>query len=375
MAGIYIHIPYCRKACHYCDFHFSTNLSNKSELLVALKKEITLRKGYLKEAVETIYFGGGTPSVLVKNELSDILQEVFSSYDIITAPEITLEANPDDLTDEYLADLRAIGITRLSIGVQSFVEKDLRFMNRSHDSEQAITCISKARSFGFDNFSVDLMFGLPGTDAKWLQHNLEIIFSLNVPHISVYGLTIEERTALASQVKKGEVSPLDDQSFNEQFRLLMDAMEAKGYIQYEISNFAKQGHFSRHNSSYWHSRPYLGFGPGAHSFNGVDQRHWNIRSNAAYIKGIAEGISFAESEELGVNERVNEILMTGLRTIWGADLRKIEEIAGKEISSHILIEAGKYLQDGKLVLKENKLFLTKEGKLISDQVSSDLFLV
>lgn len=373
MAGIYIHIPFCKQACHYCDFHFSTSLQNKDSFLSALKKEIQLRKNYLKdEVVSTIYFGGGTPSLLSKNELLDLFKILRENFKIDDDAEVTLEANPDDLTDEKLSELIQTPVNRLSIGIQSFYEEDLKLMNRAHNSEEALKAVKLAKEKGFNNITIDLIYGTPTlTHHRW-RNNLQIAFALEVDHISAYCLTVEPKTALAKLVKSGAVPNVDEQQSAEQFEIMLEAMHGNDFVQYEISNFCRHGAYSKHNSSYWKKENYLGLGPSAHSFNGIS-RQWNVSNNALYIRGLDKGELNFEIEELTPGQRYNEYVLTGLRTIWGLDLSKVESEIGIEFKEQCLKEVEAYIRSGYVLNEENKLYLTDKGKLIADKIASDLF--
>ena len=324
MAGIYIHIPFCRQACHYCNFHFSTSLKYKAELVSALNQELTLRRDYLKGAtIETIYIGGGTPSLLEESELESILETLNRLYKIAADAEITLEANPDDLTANKLKQLKSSGINRLSIGIQSFHEVDLTWMNRSHTAAQATLSIQQARAQGFDNLSIDLIFGCPTTTEKSWEENLERVSALDIPHISCYGLTIEEKTALAHQVKNQTGTLPTEESNAQQFQATMHLLKDQGYEQYEISNYARSELYSRHNTNYWRRIPYLGIGPSAHSFDG-QSRQWNQANNSAYITSINLGQLSFDSEMLTSKDLYNEYILTQLRTKWGCDTESIK---------------------------------------------------
>ncbi|HSB93404.1 MAG TPA: radical SAM family heme chaperone HemW, partial [Flavitalea sp.] len=328
MAGIYIHIPFCKKACTYCNFHFSTLLKSRNEFIDALLKEIRIRREYLgNQEIETIYFGGGTPSILNIGELKQIFEAIRSGFSIGPQAEITLEANPDDITDVKIAEWKIAGINRLSIGVQSFFESDLRWMNRAHSSQQAIDSIRLARAGGIDNLTIDLIFGTPGlTDDQW-RENMETAVNEGVQHLSCYALTVEPHTALDHQIKKQLVPEIDSEQQARQFLIMADFLESKQFEQYEISNFALPGFRSRHNSSYWKGIHYLGLGPSAHSFNGK-QRSWNIANNALYIQSLSTGLLNSETEELSESMKLNEYLMTALRTIEGISLADIESRFG-----------------------------------------------
>jgi len=373
MAGIYIHIPFCKQACHYCDFHFSTSLQNKSSFLNALKKEIALRKKYLEnETISTIYFGGGTPSLLSKIELMDIFDTLNQHFMIHPEAEITLEANPDDLTELKINELKDTPINRLSIGIQSFYDEDLKLMNRAHSSEEALKAVKVAVENGFENIAIDLMYGIPTlTHHNW-RNNLQIAFALNIKHISAYCLTVEPKTALAHQVKTGSVKNVDEQHSSEQFEIMLEAMHKNDFVQYEISNFCKEGAYSKHNSSYWLKEKYLGLGPSAHSFNG-SSRQWNVSNNALYIQSLDKGELNFEKEELTINQCYNEYILTSLRTIWGIDLDYLEQAFGSRYLSFFITDAEPYIQSGHVLNEEKKIYLSDKGKLIADKISSDLF--
>jgi oxygen-independent coproporphyrinogen-3 oxidase len=372
MAGIYIHIPFCKQACNYCDFHFSTSLKNKGAFLDALKKEIVLRKDYLAgEPVSTIYIGGGTPSLLELHELSMIFTSLYDHYNISSDAEITLEANPDDLTIVKIRELKSTPVNRFSIGIQSFYDEDLKLMNRAHNSAEALNAVRFAQQEGFHNISIDLIYGIPGlTEHKW-RNNLQIVFSLGVKHISAYCLTVEPKTALAHSVKSGLIKDVDEQQSVEHFGVMLEGMKNNGFIQYEISNFCKDGFYSKHNSNYWLKEKYLGLGPSAHSFDSVS-RQWNISNNALYIRGLEQDKPNYEREDLTTVQRYNEYILTSLRTIWGTDLGQVEKF-GAVFLRNCLKESAKYIASGDVLNEENKLFLTDKGKLIADRIASDLF--
>lgn len=375
MAGIYIHIPFCKQACHYCDFHFSTSLKNKDAFLDALKKEIVLQKNYLcGEEIATVYLGGGTPSLLSKDELTDLFKSLYSNFNIAKDAEITLEANPDDLTEEKIKDLKASPVNRLSIGIQSFYDEDLNLMNRAHNSEEAMNAVKSAQEHGFDNITIDLIYGIPTLTHHHWRNNLQIAFALNVKHISAYCLTVEPKTVLAHHVRTGKVKNVDEQHSSEQFEIMLEAMHANDFVQYEISNFCKDTCYSRHNSNYWLKKKYLGLGTSAHSYNGRS-RQWNISNNAIYIQSLEKGELNFEKEELNDEQRYNEYILTSLRTIWGTDLNHIENHFGHSYLSYCLKETEKYIQSEDVLNEENKLFLTDKGKLIADRIASDLFAV
>jgi len=374
MAGIYIHIPFCKQACHYCDFHFSTSLKKKDELVQSLVKELKLRKTELSnQTVETIYFGGGTPSVLTNDEILLLLNTVYQNYDVVSNPEITLEANPDDLTTIRIHELAETPINRLSIGIQSFFDDDLKLMNRAHDANEAKQCLKEATKY-FENITIDLIYGIPGlTNKRWLD-NIETVLSFHIPHISSYALTVEPKTALESFIKKGTIKNVDEDIAQEHFQVLTETLEAAGFVQYELSNFGKPGFFSKHNTSYWQGKPYLGIGPSAHSFNG-SQRSWNVRNNSLYIKSISDNMLPLEMETLSLTDQYNEYVMTGLRTIWGVSLEKIENYFGKNYKDYLLHQSQKYINEDLLYIDDDKVLITKKGKFLSDGIASDLFKI
>jgi oxygen-independent coproporphyrinogen-3 oxidase len=373
MSGIYIHIPFCKQACHYCDFHFSTSLGNKTAFIQALKKEMTLRKEYLHgSVVDTIYFGGGTPSVLSGEELEEIFHALNANFTVSPDAEITLEANPDDLDSTRLIDLKRSPVNRLSIGIQSFREEDLRLMNRAHNAAQASDCVRLAKEQGFANITIDLIYGIPGLDEQAWRQNLHQAFALDIQHISAYCLTVEPRTALAKFVKTGRVPSPDDEMAAAHFRILKEEMRWNEFTHYEISNFARPGFFSRHNSNYWKGVHYLGLGPSAHSFNGFS-RQWNKANNPGYIRSIESGTPEFEKEELSPDQQYNEYVMTSLRTIWGCDLSRIKTEFGTERQEYCMDESEYYLQSGKLIQRGEVLILTDEGMLMADKIASDLF--
>ena len=432
MSGIYIHIPFCKQACHYCDFHFSTVMGKKKAMVLALCEELRLRKDeFEKETIETIYFGGGTPSVLDLKEIKKILAAVYENYRVTDNPEITLEANPDDLVSaarntsdaerstltersrsEYVTDsqrentkssgiaedsqspltersrsettmkdqnnqifenYKKAGINRLSIGIQSFYEEDLILMNRAHNAKEAEACIELATQY-FDNISIDLIYGMPNmTNERW-KKNITKAISLNIPHISSYALTVEPNTALARFVKKGVVKPVDDEVAQEHFNILNDTLTKAGYSCYEISNFGKPGYFSKNNSGYWQQKKYLGIGPSAHSFDG-EGRAWNINNNPKYLKAIGKGELPITREMLSKTDKYNEYIMTGLRTIWGVSLSKVKSDYGEKYKDYLLQQAEKFIEEHLLFLDGDVLLTTKKGKFLADGIAADLFMV
>ena len=372
MAGIYVHIPFCRKACHYCNFHFSTNVSALPEMTAAIIAEAALRKDYLQETVNTIYFGGGTPSLLEAADLRRIIDALRSDLNVAANAEITLEANPDDITVDRLADWRDLGINRLSIGVQSFFDEDLRWMNRAHNAGQAAAALAKAREYGFSNITIDLIYGVPGlTDERWAA-NVAKAVSSGVTHLSCYALTVEPKTALEKMIALHKMEDVDPDQQARQFQLLCTWLDEAGFEHYELSNFAKPGFRSRHNSSYWQGKAYLGLGPSAHSFHG-ESRQWNIANNALYLQSIKEGLVPFEKEILTPTQQLNEYLMTALRTVEGISVGTIEQRWGKLAAGSVLARAKKHIDINHLAMKNETILLTREGKFLADGIASDLF--
>lgn len=372
MSGIYIHIPFCKQACHYCDFHFSTSLKKKSRLVEMLCRELVLRKKELPEGkVETIYFGGGTPSLLEPEELEEIFDVIYSNFDISKDPEITLEANPDDLSEEKIRMLARSKINRLSIGVQSFFEEDLQLMNRAHNSEEAWESISLAVKY-FDNISIDLIYGIPEMDEERWKINLEKALQLGVPHISSYALTVEPNTALKKFIEKGRVKPVDDEMAKAHFQSLVETLKNAGFEHYEFSNFGKPGYFSRNNTAYWLGKPYLGIGPSAHSYDG-NSRKWNVSNNSLYIKALEKEELPLEIEKLSVTDKYNEYVMTRLRTRFGVDEEEVACEFGQDYLDHLVSNAKILLEKGLLERKGGVLHVTAKGKFLSDGIAADLF--
>ena len=373
MAGIYIHIPFCKQACHYCNFHFSTSMKHKNGFLDALLKEISLQAGYLEEHdVQTIYFGGGTPSLLTGEELGSVLTAIYSRFNITPGAEITFETNPDDINLEKLMEWKSRGINRLSIGVQSFYDEDLRWMNRAHDAGQAQNSIAQSQSAGFENITIDLIYGTPGlTDQKW-KNNVEQAISLGIPHLSCYALTVEPSTALEKMIALKKSLPVNTDDQARQFGILMDALGEAGYEHYEISNFALPGKRSRHNSSYWQRQPYLGLGPSAHSFKG-NTRQWNVSNNILYINSLSNNEVPFEFEVLTPVQEMNEIIMTSLRTSEGLDLPALSDRFGSSAVAEVIKSARPYLDRNLVIEKDGHLMLSKEGKLFADGIAAALF--
>ena len=372
MSGIYIHIPFCKQACHYCDFHFSTSLKKKEEMVLAIAKELKLRKSeFENERVETIYFGGGTPSVLELVEINFLIRTVYENYSVVENPEISLEANPDDLTEERIIELSKTKINRLSIGIQSFFEDDLKLMNRAHNSEEAKKCLEIATQY-FDNISLDLIYGIPGMTNDIWKKNIETALSFGIPHISSYALTVEPKTALHKLIQTGKIRKPNDDVAQEHFSILVELLEANDFIHYELSNFGKENYFSKNNSSYWLGKKYIGIGPSAHSFNGIS-RSWNVSNNSLYIKALQENQLPNEVEILSITDRYNEYVMTGLRTIWGVSLDKIKIEFGSIYADYLMKQVQKFLNDDLVFIDENVLKPTKKGKFLADGIASDLF--
>ena len=374
MGAVYIHIPFCKQACYYCDFHFSTSLTRKDEMIAAICQEIELRKSELNNTIiETIYFGGGTPSILSINEINKIIDVVYQRHSVVSSPEITLEANPDDLSNEKIIELSESKINRLSIGIQSFFEQDLQLMNRAHNSDEAKKCLEIATHY-FKNISIDLIYGIPDCNNKQWIENIETALSFGIPHISSYALTVEPKTALASFIQKGIIKNVDDEKAQEQFYILKDILKKHDFVHYETSNFGKEGFFSKNNSGYWLGKSYLGIGPSAHSFDG-NQRSWNVRNNAKYIKAIQENSLPIEREILSITDKYNEYIMTGLRTIWGVSVDKITQDFGEKYASYLAIQSQKYLDDELLIFENGILKTTAKGQFLSDGIASDLFML
>jgi oxygen-independent coproporphyrinogen-3 oxidase len=375
MAGIYVHIPFCRQACHYCNFYFSVSLASKNGFIGALLKEIVLQQTYLAgETVDTLYFGGGTPSLLERADLSEILAAIRTNFQVSPQAEITLEANPDDISAGELSGWKAVGINRLSIGIQSFIEKDLRWMNRAHNAEQARNCIALAQSAGFTNLSVDLIYGTPGLgDQEW-QENVDAVIGMHIPHLSCYALTVETGTALDKMIAQHKREPADPEQQARQFLQLVDRLGDAGYEHYEISNFARPGMRSRHNASYWAGTRYLGLGPSAHSYNGRS-RQWNVASNLRYGQELEKGILPFESETLTLVQHLNEYIMTSLRTAEGLDTSRVEKLYGAGATDQLEAGSAKYINKGHLTRNGSFLQLSREGKLFADGIAADLFFL
>ncbi|MDP3916377.1 MAG: radical SAM family heme chaperone HemW [Bacteroidota bacterium] len=375
MAGIYIHIPFCRKRCHYCDFFKSTDLSQKVRLLEGLKKELQIRASELvSEEINTIYFGGGTPSVLLIDELKDLLNIIYKNYKVAGNAEITLEANPDDLSQAILSALKQIGFNRLSMGVQSFSEADLKLMNRRHGVMQAVQSVKWAKTAGFLNISIDLIYGLPNQTIEEWERNVRIAVELDVQHVSAYNLTYHEGTVFYEQLKKGILKELPDELSLQQFEMLVKILKDAGFEHYEISNFCKPGLYSQHNSSYWKSQKYLGIGPSAHSYDQVSRR-WNVSSISKYLDGLENDQPYFESEILTEQDRYNDFIITGLRTVWGISEEFIKTAFSAKYAVHFQKLKDKYLQSGHLLCNSGTVSISPEGLFISDKIMADFMVV
>jgi oxygen-independent coproporphyrinogen-3 oxidase len=373
MAGIYIHIPFCKQRCNYCNFHFSTSLRQKEELVAALLKEINLTTDIADEKISTIYFGGGTPSILSITDLQMLLDKLNKHFFIEDNAEITLEANPDDITAEKLKAWKQLGINRFSLGIQSFDNKELQWMNRAHTAEESVLCIDKIKDAGFTNFSIDLIYGSPLLSNETWVNNINIAVEKSVPHISCYALTVEPNTPLQKLIALKKKENVSSEKQSEQFLLLQQALKAAGYEHYEISNFAKPGMQSRHNSSYWQGKKYFGFGPSAHSYDGKKIRRWNVANNTLYINCIEKNILPYEEEILTPVQQLNEYIMTSLRTMQGLHLVHVINQFGKESAEKITASAKKWKATDKLIISNEKIILTDEGKLFADGIAADLF--
>lgn len=376
MSAIYVHIPYCKQACHYCDFHFSTNASTKTQMVEAICKEITLQSNYLEgKVLQSIYFGGGTPSLLSEQELGNILETIRLIFPIDKNPEITLEANPDDLSPIKLRELKNLGINRLSIGIQSFHEPFLAWTNRTHHAEQAENCVKLAQDIGFENITIDLMYAFPAENHAIWHSDLQKALALGVPHISAYCLTIEPKTVFGNWQRKGKIQPINEEFSAQQFEILVNTLVANGFEHYEISNFAKPPYYSRHNTNYWKKGTYLGIGASAHSYNG-QSRQFNVSNNALYIKSIQQGVIPFEKEILNLTDHINEYLMVSLRTIWGCDIAFLKEKYGYDIlkDEKNLTRLLNYQVNKLLAIENDKIILTSRGKLLADEIAGNLFV-
>lgn len=373
---IYIHIPFCKQKCSYCNFHFSTSLQSKDEVLSAIKKEIFLRKDELQnKTLQSLYFGGGTPSILSGDEINSIVDEVLKYYSFANDIEVTLEANPDDLDKNFLRDLSKSPVNRLSIGTQSFFDEDLKLMNRAHNASEAEGSIKRAQDFGFENLSIDLIYGSPTSNLEIWKDNLNKTIALEVPHISSYALTVEPKTALNDWILKGKVANPKEEDQNKEFYYLSDFLKDNGFDHYEVSNFAKPGFYSRHNSAYWKYKEYLGIGPSAHSYNGSDVRSWNVANNQNYIKKLNSDTLAKETEILSQEDQFNEMIMIGLRTIWGVDLNSLNNKFSDDIIHKFQNEMKQKVADGVLVTENNHLKIPEKHWFMADGIASDLFMI
>jgi oxygen-independent coproporphyrinogen-3 oxidase len=374
MAGIYIHIPFCRKACHYCNFHFSTTHHQIKPMMAAIEKEASLQSHYLSEPIQTLYFGGGTPSILSIEDLQNLMESIIKNYPLDPNAEITIETNPDDFEASKLAAWKKMGINRLSIGIQSFFVADLQWMNRAHTATQAVQCIEMAKTADFDNITIDLIYGTPSlSDDDW-KLNVEKAIALGIDHISCYALTVEPKTGLEKMIAQKKMEAVDPDKQARHFSLLMQWLAEAGFEHYEISNFSKPGKRSKHNSNYWNGVNYLGLGPSAHSFNGLT-RQWNIANNALYIQSLTNNKLPFELEELTDMQRLNEYIMTSLRTMEGLSLDWVNKHWSAKELEQILSNAQKHIAQHFMVQHNNSLILTREGKLLADGIASDLFFV
>ena len=373
MAGIYIHIPFCKQSCHYCNFHFSTSTKNKDEVLDAIENEIKQKGQTTNEAISTIYFGGGTPSILDVNEINSIINRIHKEFNVESEAEITIEANPDDLNKEKIINLSLTEINRLSIGVQSFIDKELKIMNRAHDSKKALNSIEISKKY-FNNISIDLMYGVPESTLESWTYNLDTVSQFDINHISSYALTLEPKTALESFVRKLIVDMPEEGLVYDQYNLINKKLEPLGFINYEVCSFAKENFFSKNNSAYWLRKKYIGIGPSAHSFDGKS-RSWNISNNKKYIDQIKKGKSFYKKEKLSKVDQYNEYVMTGFRTIWGVSANFIENNFNSKFKNYFTDRIQKHIDQKNIIVKDDIYTTTNEGRFLADGISSDLFLV
>ena len=375
MSGIYFHIPFCKQLCHYCAFHKSISLQAKERMLSCLKEELKNRKDYLKgENIDSIYFGGGTPSVYSPKEIQSLIDEVALHFTINKDVEITLEANPDDLNSDYLKALKNSSVNRLSVGIQSFHDEDLILMNRRHTGQQAYDAIKRAQEFGFDNISVDQIYGVPGLTLEKWEENLKKVFELNIQHISSYHLMYDPNTVFTHKLKKGILKEVDEDVSLAQYKHLISEAQKHGFIHYEISNFSKLGLESRHNSNYWKQKMYLGLGPSAHSYN-INRREWNVSDNLKYMNAIEKGGEYSEYEELSFNDKFNDYVLTSLRTVWGMNLNIVKDEFGESYQKHCLKKADKFIKSKDVRIENDNIILTDKGVFISNDVMSDFFFI
>ncbi|MDH6309219.1 oxygen-independent coproporphyrinogen-3 oxidase [Dysgonomonas sp. PFB1-18] len=375
MAGIYIHVPFCKTRCIYCDFYTRTDISPKKAYVSAVCKEIELRKAYLSgEEIKTIYFGGGTPSQLTYDDFNAIFEAIANNFDIVGDAEITMEANPDDLSPKYLETLQKLPFNRLSIGIQSFNDEELQFLKRRHSAQKAKEAVMLCKASGYDNISIDLMYGLPNQTMEIWRQNLEEAIALDIQHISSYHLIYEQGTRLFRLFKQGDVMPVDEDTSVDMFSEMIDRLSAAGFSQYEISNFARNELYSKHNSSYWLGAKYLGLGPAAHSYDGKN-RGWNIASISKYIEAIDKSVPSTEVEYLDENTRYNDFILTGMRTMWGVNIYELEKQFGQKMKAYALSNVQKYIDEGFVSNNDNVLKLTREGIFISDGIMSDMMYI
>lgn len=374
MSGIYVHIPFCKKKCHYCSFFSVASNKHMPDFLETLKKEIEIQKEYLGgEEVNTIYLGGGTPSLFTANSLQQVLDEIQNNFQVSGQAEITIEANPDDVSEEWVNEISGTDINRVSLGVQSFFDDDLDYLNRVHSGADADLAILRLKSKGFENLTIDLIYGIPTLSQEKWEQNLDKFFDHDIPHLSAYALTVEDKTALNTLIRKGRLEAPKDRNAVEHFKALLAMTEEKSYIHYEISNFAKEGFYSRHNSIYWTGGHYLGLGPSAHSYNGRSRR-WNKADMKSWMSLSSFYEESFEEEVLSTDQRFNEYVMTSLRTVWGCDISLVRQEFGQEYARHLLSASDKYINDNSLITKGSKLFLTNKGKLFADGIAADLFI-
>lgn len=372
MVGIYIHIPFCKQACNYCDFHFTTSFKNTDNLIEAICKEIVLKKDRINSPISSIYLGGGTPSVLPASQLQKVFDTIEKHFSISSDAEITLEANPDDLSQEKVKALRLLPVNRFSIGTQSFYNEDLQWMNRAHNAEEAESSIKRCQDAGFENLSIDLIYGFPLLDHEKWKSNIHTVLDLQIPHISAYALTVEPKTALAAAIKKGKQTNVNDEQAADQFMILTESLAMNGFEHYEISNYAKPSCYAVHNTNYWKGVPYLGIGPSAHGFDGT-QRYININNNTKYIESILQNQLPEHIEFLTEANKFNEYIMTSLRTMWGIDLKKIKTDFGQAYAEQVRKEIQPFLKEDHVILKSDRITLTASGKLFADGIAAELF--
>lgn len=376
MSGLYIHIPFCVKKCNYCNFHFSTQFNYKSQLIQAIGKELILRKNELISPIKTIYFGGGTPSILNYKELEYLFTIIKEHYDMSETKEITFEANPDDLSVEYLQFLKnQTPVNRLSVGIQSFIDEDIKFMNRNHNADEAIQSIRSAQDIGFENITIDLIYGGQTTTHERWMYTLEKAISLGIPHISSYALTVEPKTAFEAQIRKNKLPPIDEEKQATQFEMLRNKLIEHKYIQYEFSNFGKETFFSQHNTSYWKNKPYLGIGPSAHSYNGKDKRSWNVSHNIKYLKAIEKNILNYEEEVISEKDRFNEKIMLGLRTVWGINIEELEKEFSSSLMKHFYKELKKLESTKKVRISNQIVTIHPESLFFTDGIIAQFFFI